>query len=88
MTATALATQKPFERWASMPRAGHIKSHVQHVADVIAVLAWNVGPEHAYEHLVIYYGRSRDYPSISREIESRAFDGTLYADVFNLLCEA
>ena len=58
----------------------------ERAVEVMMTLAWSLGPQAAFAHYTKYIlGGDMELP-VSWLIESRSFAGTLYADVFALMC--
>lgn len=87
-----IATRLPVEKISLpesmaqiLPRAPQM-TNTERAVQCIMVLAYNFGVNVAFDHYTRYYEGRQGGISISWLIESRAFPGTLYADLFDLMC--
>jgi hypothetical protein len=84
-TATRLPAEKLGDSIARiLPRALQM-TNSERAVQCIMVLAYNFGIDIAFQHFNTYYLNTDREIGIAWLIESRAFPGTLYHDLFNLI---
>lgn len=85
-TFTTLPLTQSGSSFLSIPALGATQTRAERTVQVMAIIAWNLGPSCAYDYFTSYVQNTNNEMPVSWLIESMAFPGTNYEAMFNLMC--